>query len=92
MAKCAIISDIHGNLAAFKAVLAHIDAQKDVSEIWCLGDVIGYGPQPVECYKIARERCSIIIKGNHERAATEPVGSEKLMPSSAASSIWSWKV
>ena len=88
MAKCAIISDIHGNLAAFKAVLAHIDAQKDISEIWCLGDVIGYGPEPVECYKIARERCSIIIKGNHERAVTEPVCSEKFTPIAKAAIEW----
>ena len=43
--KRAIISDIHGNLAALEAVLAHI-RQQQVSEIFCLGDVVGYGPDP----------------------------------------------
>ena len=86
--KCAIISDIHGNLAAFQAVLADIDAQKDISEIWCLGDVVGYGPDPVECYRIARERCSIIIKGNHERAVVDPSSSEKFTPIAKLAINW----
>lgn len=65
--KYAIISDIHANLAALTAVLADIDQQRDVKEIWCLGDIIGYGPDPLECYQLVRERCSLIIKGNHEK-------------------------
>lgn len=75
MPKCAIISDIHANYAALKAVLADIDSL-GVSEIWCLGDIIGYGPQPVECYNLTMERCSIVIKGNHEKAL-EPGGAER---------------
>lgn len=74
--KCAIISDIHANLAALEAVLADIDSIGDISEIWCLGDIVGYGPQPVECYHLAMERCSIVIKGNHEKAL-EPNGGER---------------
>lgn len=91
MSKCAIISDIHGNIAALQAVLAHIDAQKDVKEIWCLGDVVGYGPNPVECYRIAKERCSIIIKGNHERAVVEPATSDKFTPVAKAAIQWTEK-
>ena len=45
MGKRAIISDIHGNLEALTAVLADIESQ-DITEIYCLGDVIGYGPDP----------------------------------------------
>lgn len=67
MTQCAIISDIHGNLPALKAVLADID-RIGVSEIWCLGDIVGYGPQPLDCWKLVKERCSIIIMGNHEKA------------------------
>ena len=65
--QCAIISDIHGNLAALEAVLADIE-KVGVKEVWCLGDVIGYGPQPIECFKLAVEKCSIIVRGNHEKA------------------------
>ncbi len=67
MTQCAIISDIHGNLAALEAVLADIE-RVGVSEIWCLGDMIGYGPQPVECYRRVTDACSIVIMGNHEKA------------------------
>jgi len=74
-AQVAIISDIHVNLPALEAVLADI-AKVGVREIWCLGDVVGYGPQPVECFKLARERCSIIVKGNHEGALL-PGGGER---------------
>ena len=48
MGKRAILSDIHGNLEALNAVLADIESQ-EVDEIFCLGDVIGYGPNPREC-------------------------------------------
>lgn len=63
----ALISDIHANLAALEAVFADIDSV-GVEETWCLGDMVGYGPQPIECLTLAKERCSIIIKGNHEGA------------------------
>ncbi len=66
--KRAIISDIHGNLEALQAVLEDIDRQM-VDEIICLGDVVGYGPNPCECVKIVRDRCSIVILGNHDQGA-----------------------
>ena len=50
--KQAIISDIHSNLEAFQAVLADMDAQ-GVDEVYCLGDLIGYGPNPKECVDLA---------------------------------------
>ena len=64
----AIISDIHGNLEALEAVLADVDTQ-DVSEIYCLGDIIGYGPNPRECIDLVMERCAATILGNHDQAA-----------------------
>ena len=70
--RVAVVSDIHANLAAFEAVLADIDAL-GIQEIWCLGDIVGYGPQPAECARLARKRCAILIRGNHE-AALEPEG------------------
>jgi len=62
-----IISDIHANLAAFKAVLA--DAEGQWEQIWCLGDIIGYGPNPNECVSLLREQNHISLSGNHDWAA-----------------------
>ncbi len=64
----AIISDIHGNLEAFEAVLQDIETQK-VDEIFCLGDIIGYGPNPRECIDLAMENCEICLLGNHDEGA-----------------------
>ena len=63
----AIISDIHSNLAALETVLADIE-QRGVNEIICLGDVIGYGPNPRECLDLVREKCRLCIMGNHDHA------------------------
>ncbi len=64
----ALISDIHSNLEAFTAVLAEI-ATFDVEAIWCLGDVIGYGPNPRECLELVMEHCQVCLLGNHDQAA-----------------------
>ncbi len=63
--RTAVISDIHGNLEALQAVLAHIDEQS-VERIICLGDIIGYGPNPVECVDLVAERCDWALMGNHD--------------------------
>ena len=66
----AIISDIHSNIEALQVVLKDID-QRQVDEIICLGDVIGYGPNPIECADIIKERCSIVLCGNHDEALVQ---------------------
>ena len=63
----AIISDIHGNLEALTAVLAEID-KRGVDRIVCLGDVIGYGPNPIECLDLVMDRCEHVLMGNHDFA------------------------
>lgn len=63
----AIISDIHSNYEALVAVLEDIDKHK-VTEIYCLGDVVGYGPNPRECVDLVR-RCKIVLLGNHDQGA-----------------------
>ncbi len=69
----AIISDIHANLAAIEAVLADIETQ-NVDSIYCLGDVIGYGPDPRECLKLS-VNLDLNLMGNHEEAVLfEPIG------------------
>lgn len=66
--KRALISDIHGNLEALRAVLADIRSQ-GVTEIFCLGDIVGYGPNPCECLDEVIQRCKVTILGNHDQAA-----------------------
>ncbi|MEE8155957.1 MAG: metallophosphoesterase family protein, partial [Phycisphaerales bacterium] len=63
--RTAVISDIHANLEALRAVLDHIDAQ-NVDRIICLGDILGYGPSPVECVDLVAERCEWSLMGNHD--------------------------
>ncbi len=63
----AIISDIHSNLDALQAVLADI-AEQGAQRILCLGDVIGYGPQPKECLDLIMARCAVCLMGNHDYA------------------------
>ncbi len=64
----AFISDIHANLPALEAVFADIARLGSVEKVLCLGDVIGYGPRPVETLELVAERCKLILMGNHEHA------------------------
>jgi len=64
----AFISDIHGNLEALQAVLADIK-QQGVEQIYCLGDIVGYGPNPRECIDLVMSHCSMTLLGNHDQGA-----------------------
>ena len=61
-----VISDIHANLAALEAVLD--DAEGEWDQIWCLGDLVGYGPDPNECVNLLREHEHLSLSGNHDWA------------------------
>ena len=63
------ISDVHGNLEALQAVFRVIDERRP-DRILCLGDVVGYGASPNECLDLVRERCDVILLGNHDAAAS----------------------
>ncbi|MFO0981819.1 MAG: metallophosphoesterase family protein [Planctomycetota bacterium] len=69
----AIISDIHSNIEALTAVFARID-QLGVNRICCLGDIVGYGPDPEPCIDLIRERCEFILRGNHDDAIFNGAG------------------
>ena len=66
--KRALISDIHANHEALRVVLADIREQ-GIREIYCLGDIVGYGPNPCECLDDVIARCKVTILGNHDQAA-----------------------
>lgn len=63
----AIISDIHGNVDALRVVLDDID-DRGIERIICLGDIIGYGPDPLACLDLVMERCAFAMMGNHDFA------------------------
>jgi diadenosine tetraphosphatase ApaH/serine/threonine PP2A family protein phosphatase len=64
----ALISDIHGNMEALETVLEDVRAQ-GIDEIICLGDIIGYGPNPRECIDLVMENCKLSLLGNHDQGA-----------------------
>ncbi len=66
--KRALISDIHANLEALEAVLADIRGQ-GLSEVYCLGDIVGYGPNPCECIDLVMQHCDVTLLGNHDEGA-----------------------
>jgi predicted phosphodiesterase len=80
-----VASDIHANLAALDAVLRDAGA---VEAVWCLGDTVGYGPQPRECISRLRQLGALWVAGNHERAATGAIGTSEFNPDAAAAAEW----
>ena len=77
----ALISDIHANLKALEAVLKHIDAQDNVERIFCLGDVVGYGPDLETAIDLVKKRCEWSLMGNHDCAMVfTPFGKVKANP------------
>ncbi len=84
----ALISDIHGNLDALETVLADID-RRGIERIYCLGDIIGYGPNPVECLDTVMDRCEFAMMGNHDFAVLyEPTS---FNTSAEAAAFWTRK-
>jgi predicted phosphodiesterase len=71
--RVAVLSDVHANLAALEAVLVDVDAAQ-VDEIWCLGDLTGYGARPNECVALVRERADICLVGNHDLVVRGDLG------------------
>jgi predicted phosphodiesterase len=63
--RVAVISDIHGNLPALEAVLEHA-GREGFDELWCLGDIVGYGGKPSECLALVTARAAICLGGNHD--------------------------
>ncbi|RLC92984.1 MAG: metallophosphoesterase [Chloroflexi bacterium] len=86
--RCAILADIHGNLAAFEAVLEDVERRGGFDEIWCLGDVVGYGPDPSACVQLLRQHRHICIAGNHDWAAIGNIDTSYFNPYAAAAAHW----
>ncbi len=86
----AIISDIHGNRHAFEAVLDAIN-QTDCEELWCLGDLVGYGAEPDACVALASEHAAICLAGNHDLGVRGELPLEDFSRGAAIAVEWTQK-
>jgi diadenosine tetraphosphatase ApaH/serine/threonine PP2A family protein phosphatase len=88
-----ILADIHGNYEALTAVVRDIEVfvreqRTTIDQIWCLGDIVGYGPQPSECVRKVSELCGICIAGNHDWAAIGKLNLDEFTGVAANSAEW----
>ena len=83
-----IVSDIHSNLEAFQAVIAHAEAHGDFNEIWSLGDLVGYGPDPAPCIDLLRRYPHQAVIGNHDLAVIGKIPLDAFNPYAAAANRW----
>lgn len=81
-----ILSDIHANLVALEAVLE--DARDRYDVVWCLGDTVGYGPQPDDCLARVREIAGVSVVGNHDWAALARMDAEDFNPEARRAVLW----
>ena len=87
----ALLADIHGNLTAFKAVLRDIEEKGGMDELWCLGDIVGYGPDPSACIAQLRDYPHRCVAGNHDWAAVGKVDISDFNPDAAEACRWTGK-
>ena len=85
--RAVIVSDIHGNLAALHAVLDDA-ARLGYDALWCLGDLVGYGPQPNECVALIQARAARCLAGNHDLGVLGAVPLDDFNAYAAAANRW----
>jgi predicted phosphodiesterase len=89
--RVAICTDIHGNRHAFEAVIAAAEAD-GCEELWCLGDLVGYGAEPDACVALAAERCAICLAGNHDLAVIGRLDLDEFSRGAALAARWTQEV
>jgi diadenosine tetraphosphatase ApaH/serine/threonine PP2A family protein phosphatase len=85
--RAAVLSDVHSNQPALEAVLEAVE-EAGVDELWCLGDVVGYGAQPDACADLIRERCDACLVGNHDLAVLGGIDVSSFSDTAAAAVEW----
>ena len=89
--RAAVVSDIHANLHALEAVLEAID-RDEPDELWCLGDLVGYGPRPNECCALVRARAATCLAGNHDLAVRGTIDLWEFSGDAGAAAAWTRSV
>src|SRR5829696_8958502 len=89
--RVAIASDIHGNKQAFQAVIAAAEAD-GAEELWCLGDLVGYGAEPDACVALADAHCAICLAGNHDLAVVGVISLDDFSRGAALAARWTQEV
>ncbi|HTA35526.1 MAG TPA: metallophosphoesterase family protein [Solirubrobacteraceae bacterium] len=89
--KVAVISDIHANRQAFEATLEAV-AASDAAELWCLGDLVGYGADPDACVELAREHAAVCLAGNHDMAVTGEIPLDEFSRGASLAAQWTREV
>jgi hypothetical protein len=87
----AICTDIHGNRHAFEAVIAAAE-RSGAQELWCLGDLVGYGAEPDACVALAEEHCSLCLAGNHDLAVVGVLSLDDFSRGAALAARWTQEV
>jgi predicted phosphodiesterase len=85
--RVAVISDVHANLHALEAVLAAADQERP-DQIWCLGDIVGYGPQPTRCCDLVAAHADVGLVGNHDLGVLGTVDLDDFSPDAALAARW----
>jgi predicted phosphodiesterase len=89
--KVAVISDIHANRHAFEATLDAV-AASDAAELWCLGDLVGYGAEPDACVELAREHVAVCLAGNHDLGVTGQIPLSEFSRGASLAAQWTQEV
>jgi diadenosine tetraphosphatase ApaH/serine/threonine PP2A family protein phosphatase len=89
--RVAVVSDIHGNLHALRAVLDAVAAE-EVDALWCLGDLVGYGPRPNECCAEVEKAAQLCLVGNHDLGVLGRIPLAEFSDDAAAAARWSQSV
>jgi len=84
----AILADIHSNLEALEAVLKDMETKGGAEGVWCLGDIVGYGPDPHLCIERLRALDPLCVAGNHDWAAIGDIDLATFNPHAAAAARW----
>jgi predicted phosphodiesterase len=89
--KVAVISDIHANRQALEAVLEEV-AGSDAAELWCLGDLVGYGADPDACVELTRRHAVVCLAGNHDLAVTGEIPLDEFSRGASLAAQWTQDV
>jgi predicted phosphodiesterase len=89
--RVAIVSDVHGNRHAFEAVLDAVEAA-GAEELWCLGDLVGYGAEPDACVELARRHAAVCLVGNHDLAVRGEIPFEQFTRGAELAARWTQEV